>query len=63
MFTSSLWNNGLIEFYFNFENVIATKDMHKEHRIILLRLCLGRRRLTGSTLLLCDYPAYGRLVQ
>jgi hypothetical protein len=31
IFTSRLWNNGLIELYFNFENGIATKDKHNEH--------------------------------
>lgn len=41
VFTRSLWNNCLIEFYFNFENVIPTKDRLKKHRIILYGYAWG----------------------
>jgi hypothetical protein len=40
IFRRRLWNNGLIEFYFNFENGIPTKDRHKEHGVYSLWLWL-----------------------
>jgi hypothetical protein len=68
IFTRRLWNNGLIEFYFNFENGTPTKDRHKEHRVYSLWLWLWLwlwlsllEKIDGIHPVTVRLPAYERL--